>query len=138
MSEDKPAYRPPSAYIHGGPVPVVIMPARVSAWLSRHAGLDRLRIENRGNDPEVDNVLFALHLQALAWRTSVTGSSQAAEPEELPALMSTAQVADHLDVTDRAVRHAIKEGRLKAHRDGSRWKVAIEDLTHYMAARRAA
>lgn len=138
MSEDKPAYRPPTAYIHGGPVPVVIMPARVSAWLERHADLNRIRVENRGNDPEVDSVLVALRLAALAWRTSTTGSSQAAEPEELPALMSTAQVADHLDVTDRAVRHAIKEGRLKAHRDGSRWKVAIEDLIHYEQAKRAA
>jgi excisionase family DNA binding protein len=138
MSDDKPAYRPPTAYLHGGPVPVVIMPARVAAWLEVRAGLNDLRVDHRGRDAEVDSVLVALRTSALAWRTSVTGSIQAAEPEKLPALLSTQQVADHLDLTDRAVRHAIKEGRLKAHRDGTRWKVTREDLAHYEAAKKAA
>lgn len=138
MSDDKPAYRPPTAYIHGGPVPVVIVPARVAAWLESRADLGTLRVEHRGKDAEVDSVLVALRVASLAWRTSATGSQQAAEPEELTALLSTQQVANHLDVTDRAIRHAIKEGRLKAHRDGTRWKVTREDLAHYQAAKNAA
>lgn len=135
---DQPAFRPPSAYLHGGPNPVTIVPARVAAWLSRHANLSQIRIENRGNDQEVDSVLVALHHAALAWRTSVTGSDQAPEAEELPRWITVKEAADLLDLTDRAVRLACQEGRLKARQEQGQWRIAQEDFIHYQNARNAA
>lgn len=138
MNSNQPAYRPPSAYLHGGPIPITVVPARVAAWLERNAGLNQLRIESRGNDPEVDNVLVALHTSALTWRTSVVGSDQASEAEELPRWITVQEAAYRLYVTDRAVRLAIQEGRLKATRQHNRWLIATEDFIHYQNARNAA
>lgn len=135
---EQPPFRPPSAYLHGGPVPVTVVPARVASWLERHANLSQIRIENRGNDSEVDNVLVALRASALAWRDSATGRKEAAEPEELTPWVSTTEASDILDITDRAIRLAIQEQRLKARRINGRWRIAREDIEHYKAARKAA
>lgn len=133
--------RPPTAYVHGVDAPVVIIPARVCAWLERYASLNEVRIRERGADPEVDAVLVAVRLAALTWRTTATGTPIAAKPEVAPDLnqwMSTGQVADRLGITDRAVRLAIQEQRLHATNVAGRWRVAIEDLEHFSAAKNAA
>lgn len=132
-----PGFRPPEAYVHGFKGPVVLVPARVCAWLERHAELQQVRVEARGRDAEVDSVLVAMRTAAMAWRATAIGSVQAAEPEELAKWLSVPQIANYLDVTDRAIRHAIADGRLKATRDGTRWKVAQEDFIHYQTARAA-
>jgi excisionase family DNA binding protein len=131
--------RPPESYIHGVSAPIVIVPARVATWLERYAGLNDLRIRARGNDPEVDSVLQALHRAALHWRTTVTGSDQAPAPEE-PAQskwMGTTEAAEALGITDRAVRLAITQNRLNATNLNGRYRVAPEDIEHFRAAKAA-
>jgi excisionase family DNA binding protein len=119
---------------------VVVVPARVAAWLDQRARLSELRIQVRGADPEVDAVLVALRVAAVSWRNSATGTDPrnqaAAEPPS--AWLSTTQAADELDMTDRGVRTAIASGRLNADRDGDRWRISREDFEHFRAARRAA
>lgn len=133
--------RPPTAYVHGVDAPVVVIPARVCAWLERHASLNEVRIRERGADPEVDAVLVAVRLAALTWRTTATGTPVAAKPEaptDLNQWFSTGQAADRLGITDRAVRLAIQEQRLHATNVAGRWRISKEDLQHFSAAKNAA
>lgn len=132
--------RPPQAYVHGVGGPVVIIPARVCAWLERHARLNEVRIQERGSDAEVDAVLVALRLAALTWRTTATGTPVAAKPEaatDLNQWMSTTQAAERLSITDRAVRLAIQEQRLHATNVAGRWRISREDIQHFAAAKAA-
>lgn len=134
------AQRSPAAYIHCVGAPVVVIPARVCAWLERHARLNEVRIRERGSDPEVDAVLVALRLAALTWRTTATGTPVAAKPEpasELNQWLSTTQAADILYITDRAVRLAISEKRLPATFVNGRWRITREDTQHFAAAKAA-
>jgi len=137
MSEGK--WRPAAHYVHADGA-VVIVPARVAAWLSRHARLDELRAQVRGADAEVDNVLVALAVASATWRTSATGSTHAPEPEvrALSPWMSSTQAADLLGITSRAVRLAIGEERLPAEQVDGRWRITREDVEHYRAGRQAA
>lgn len=132
--------RPPTAYVHGVDAPVVVIPARVCAWLERYASLNEVRIRERGADPEVDAVLVAVRLAALTWRTTATGTPVAAKAEADPDLeqwMSTGQAAERLGITDRAVRLAIQEQRLNATNVAGRWRITKEDLQHFTAAKAA-
>ncbi|MGF6834000.1 hypothetical protein QF015_002175 [Paenarthrobacter sp. TE4293] len=133
--------RQASAYVHGVGSPVVVLPGRVCAWLERYAKLNEVRIQNRGADAEVDAVLVAVRLAALAWRDAATGSSVAAKPEaatDLKRWFTTTQAGDKIGITDRAVRLAIKEHRLKASNIDGRWRIALEDIEHFKAAKAAA
>ena len=136
MSQPPPA-RDPKAYVHGIDGPVAIVPARVAAWLTRQANLDRLRREVRGQDAEVDHVLIALAVAASAWRASAYGTHPRNTPEPAPksAWLTTTEVADLLDQTDRAIRQACQSGRLPAERVGDRWQISRENFEHYCAAR---
>jgi excisionase family DNA binding protein len=132
-------WRPPEHYVHGHGE-VVVVPARVAAWLMKYAHLDRLRAQVRGADPEVDSVLVALTVAGMHWRTSATGSTRAPEAEVVAPSpwMGTTQVADSLGITARAVRLAISEERLPAESVDGRWLIRREDVEHYRASRRAA
>ena len=119
--------------------PAVIVPGRVAAILDRQCRLTDLRVRTRGVDPEATAVLEALHVAALAWRSSSTGTEAAPEPE--PATrsewMGSGQAADLLGVTSRAVRKAIADGRLAAVEVGGRYRISREDVEHYRASRAA-
>jgi len=117
--------------------PVVLLSARVAATLNRHAGLGTYRIAHRGEDAEVDAALLALALAGSSWPGSGGGTKVAApaEPVALSKWVSTAGAAARLSITDRAVRRAINEGRLKARRDGTAWRIHTTDLEHYRAQR---
>jgi excisionase family DNA binding protein len=137
MSDNEPAFRPPAAYVHGVDGPAVVVPARVAAWLERHADLNRIRIEHRGTDAEVDNVLVAMRVVAVKWRLSATGRTAPEVPEVLEEWVSTTQAAEHLGITGRAVRLAIQEGRLTATQVGGKFRLSSEAIAHFQAARRA-
>ena len=131
-------FRPPSHFVHGPNAEVVILPQRIAAWLERHARLNELRVEVRGADAEVDAVLAAIRLAALAYRTAVCGTDQGKQAEgEQPSVMSTQQVADQLHLHPRTIRLAIAEKRLRAEQVDGRWRVTREDFEHYRAARAA-
>ena len=132
----EPACKPPSAYLHGGDSPVVIVPARVARILVRRFALDRYHVANRGRDPELDSVLVALKTAGVRWRASFVGSSDAPDEEVLPAsVLTTRQAAQLLGMTSRAVRFALAEGRLEGRLlDSRRWEVSRESVEHYRAA----
>jgi hypothetical protein len=135
--------RQPSVYVHGvdndgRPTPICIIPGRSAAYLENYAGLDEYRIANRGTDPDVDNVLMALHQVALAWRGAATGTRQAVKPApDAPLFMSTTQAAIQTQRGERAIRKACTEGRLKAHQLNGRWQISREDIAHYKATQGA-
>lgn len=132
--------RSPAAYVHGVDAPIVVVPARVAAWLERHARLGELHAGNRGADPEVDAVLVALVLAARAWRMSATGRVEAAPTgTETPSRqMNAAQAAEVIGVSDRSIRRAITTGRLPARKVATCWVIEREDVEHYRAGHRAA
>jgi excisionase family DNA binding protein len=125
----------PDAYLHGD---VVIVPVRIAHMLANRGNLEDLRIFARGVDPELYNVLAALHRGALQWRTSATGSDDAVKPEVDRDLkwLSTTEAAELLNMTDRGIRDAITKGRLKATTVAGRHRISRTDFEHYRAARR--
>ncbi|WP_436785782.1 helix-turn-helix domain-containing protein [Yinghuangia sp. YIM S10712] len=126
--------RPASAYVHGDGA-VVIVPGRVAAHLDRLLNLNRLRIEVRGQDPETDNVLVALRLAALAWR-SAGGLPDRTSPDPMPPWITTGQAAELLAVDPRHVRRLITTGRLTARQlPSGAWLIDRETVEHYRAAR---
>lgn len=133
-----PIWRPPAAYVH--PEPTVSVPWRVAAWLERYADLRAVRTKHRGADGQVDSVLVALGTAAASWRqanqvpVAGTAVAETAEPVAVSAL-TTAQAADLVSLSDRAVRKAAAEGRLVATKSAGSWRIRREDLEHYRAAR---
>ncbi|MGY1452664.1 helix-turn-helix domain-containing protein [Streptomyces sp. SS8] len=113
------------------------VPARVCALLDLLARLDRVRVQVRGRDPELDAVLCAIRDAGRHWRATATGSPVAEQPEAGPRSpwLSTTEAAGLLGITDRAVRLAIASGRLDAENIGGRWRVSREAVAHYQAAR---
>jgi excisionase family DNA binding protein len=123
--------------ILGADGPGVYLSARVCAYLNRHAGLEQFRLSNRGIDPEVDAALVAIRLLELHFRNSATGTKEAAKPELAASSkwLSTTETADRLGITDRGVRTAIADGRLKAENIAGRWRINLENLEHFKALR---
>jgi excisionase family DNA binding protein len=132
--------RPPEHLVHGIDGPVVVVSARVCAYLNRYAGLNRFRVDHRGDDTEVDAALFAFRIAELRWREAVTGTKMAAKPELSASSqwLSTTQAAGITGTTDRGIRKAIASGHLKAENVAGRWRIDRENLTHYQTARTAA
>lgn len=129
--------RPAQHLVHGTDGPVVILSARVCAYLGRYAALDAFRASHRGSDRETDEALTAMRVAALAWRSSVTGTTEAAKPELAASSkwLSTSETASLLGMTDRGVRTAIADGRLKAENIAGRWRINLENLEHFKAIR---
>jgi excisionase family DNA binding protein len=125
--------------IHGLDGPVIVINARTAAYLNRYAGLAAYRREHRGEDAEVDQALLGLALLEMKWRETATGTKEAPKPEldTSSQWLSTTQAGTQLGVTDRAIRKAITEHRLKALRVNDRWRITRTDLEHYRAARAA-
>lgn len=96
-------------------------------------------MDNRGLDPDLDDVLVALKVASAHWSASVDGSDPRKPAEALPASASLAptEAADLLGVTSSRVRQEIRAGRLKAERVGRHWQIGRLDLEHYRAARAA-
>jgi len=121
--------RPPEHLLHGLDGPVVVLTARVCAYLNRYAGLDEFRINHRGTDPEVDGALVAMRTAQLFWRKTATGTADAPHPEPgRTSWYTTAQAAVQLRITSRAVRKAIADGRLAATSVDGRWRIDREAL----------
>lgn len=121
--------------------PVCFIPPRVALILERHCKLDALRVEVRNSDPELAQVLYALHAVAMQYDpTSANGSSTTGTTEVAPSsvLMTATDVATHAGCTDHAVRLARREGRLTGTRVGGRWQFEATDVAAWVAARNGA
>lgn len=135
--------RPPEAFIHGVDGPVVVVPGRVASVLLRTTTLGRYAAERRSDDPEVDAVLVALRVAAMAWRAQAGGSGSGPSLSVIDGggassgQLTTAQAAQRLGIAERSVRRAIQAGRLPATLLGSRWVLDPEDVEHYRARRAA-
>lgn len=131
------AVRPPEHLVHGLNGVVVVLDARVCAYLNRYAGLQDFHRANRGLDPQVDAALTAMRVAELHWSRSATGTVQAAEPElaRTSEWLSTTEVAARLWMSSRGVRKAIAEGRLQAEQVAGRWRVSREAFAHFKASR---
>jgi len=128
--------RPPTAYVHGIDGPVVVVPGRVAALLDNLVDLTRLRIDVRGQDPELDAVLVALRTAALAWRASAGGLPDRTPADPLPPWISAGQTAELLGVDPRHVRRLATTGRLTGRQLGDRtWLIERESAEHYRATR---
>src|SRR5665647_1460514 len=117
--------------------PAVILNARTAAWLERYANLTALRVRIRGTDPQISRQLEELRVAAMSWRGSATGTTDApqAEPAASSEWLSTGQAADLADVTPRAIRKAVTQGRLPATDVNGQHRINREDLEHYRASR---
>ncbi|MFL0276994.1 helix-turn-helix domain-containing protein [Mycobacterium sp. SMC-19] len=107
------------------------VPPRIAAWLEAKAGLtaDR-RIGLRVTDPPAYEILAALHLAALHHRSG-TGTETAGRqrnPQDSDVWITTAQAAQLLGCTDRAVRKWCRDGRISATRCGGRWLIRPQHL----------
>lgn len=122
--------------IVGDQGPGVVLSARTCAWLEKYARLPALRVAARGVDPQVSAHLEEIRQAADAWRGSVLGTEVAAtsEPATRSEWMTTAMVAELLQVGPRAVVKAIARGALPAQRVGRTWQVHREDAERYRTA----
>lgn len=120
--------------------PEVVVSGRAAAWLLRYAGLNEYHLDHRGEDAEIDETLVALKVAALTWRNTATGTADApkAELDAQSHWLSTKQAADALAMTDRAIRKAIRENRLKANRVGRAYRINREQLAHFKARKEPA
>ena len=116
---------------------VVVVPARVADYLTRHAGLGQYRKTHRGHDPEIDAALLAIAVVGASWSGTGTGTvhTNPQEPRTGSTSVGTAEAAVRLGITSRAVTKAIAEGRLQATKNGSTWRIHRADLDHFRAQR---
>lgn len=137
--------RPVDAFLHGVDEDIVIITGRHAAQLERCVNLAALREVVRGaGDPEFYNVLLAVGTAADHWikrcrslagtaAGSATGSviDRTSELDRSLSQLTTGSAAEQLGITDRAIRKAIRDGRLRATQVDGKWLIDPEDLKHY-------
>lgn len=135
-----PGRRSAEAYVVGRYGAGAEVPGRVAALLFDRTDLARLRVEMRGEDPEVDEVLAALTYVANVYRTRSASATSANSGSRLDAVaevapplssMSSGQAACALGITSRAIRLACEQGRLAGTRTNGRWRISRADLDTY-------
>lgn len=128
-----------SRYIDG---PAVVVPARVALLLEKRLRLNDLRIEVRGRDRELDQVLSAWHQAALAYVNQEVGTDRGThpgtgqEPASHSGPMTAADIARTLGLTTRGVRKAATAGRLEGRYEGGQWRFTPEDAARWAATRK--
>lgn len=65
----------------------------------------------------------------------MTKPKSAARPP-VARLLTVQQTAEHLQLSDKTIKRKIAAGELPAHRFGSRWRIAEEDLRLFKLQRR--
>jgi excisionase family DNA binding protein len=133
--------RPAEHLVHKGTS--VVIDGRICAVLNKLLGLDRIRSQVRGQDPQLDQELLAIRLAGIAYESSAAGTVSAPRPEPVSQshqqlngdTVNTTTAATILGITDRAVRKAITEKRLKATQLDGRYRITREDLSAFMADR---
>lgn len=90
---------------------------------------DDRRINLQITDPDAYEVLAALRLAALEFRSG-TGTESAAGQQnpQQSELWTTTQAAARLNVTDRCIRKWIALGRVPATRHGGRWLIQAHHI----------
>ena len=127
--------------IIGNGGPAVVISAETALLLERFCKVTELRVRLRGRNPRVAQELLDLRHVAMQYEEPALPEAEvgfaevAAELDQR--LMSVAEVADLLGLTDRAVRLACSQERLEAQQVGGRWRITREAYEEYRAARAA-
>ena len=118
-------------------VPTVTLPWAAAFFLCRELPVERLAREVRGAQPTLDrafrDLLLAAQLFSDGRGASDSGSSRAPAAEAPPSSIyddeiGTGEAADLLAITDRAVRLALKAGRLPGRYVDGRWRLRRRDV----------
>ena len=131
--------RPIEAFVHGLDGPLALIEGAEAVALLRYGDLSGYLRQHRGVNPHLDRAVAKLTLVSAAFRSgagSALGTFRTEPPEPVTrsdGRLTTGQAASLLDVTPRAVRKAIAEGRLPAERSGSRWLIDADNVTLYRA-----
>jgi hypothetical protein len=127
--------------------PAVIVPGRLALLLERHLRLDRVRLDVRGADAELDALLSSWHAVSLLYAERAVpasgqrGSSVDPTPEAgrrsdpMKDLLSAQDVADAVDVSSSAVRLAARQGRLAGQKVDGEWSFHRHDVAAWVATR---
>lgn len=127
--------------------PAVVIGPRVALLLEKHADLGRFRLAVRGQDPELDAALSALHAVASRFEpdlvsdvVSDVGHDDDSTPETGASspLMTTTEVADHAGCNPRTVRYAAEAGRLVGKSVTAGWLFDPDAVRTWMAERAGA
>ena len=120
-----------SKYITNG---WAIIPPHIARWLESRAKVTAdTRARLRDTDWEAHQVLTSLHVVALRYARSDSGTKQVAghgNQEQSDAWMSTVEAAAALGVTDRCIRKWINAKRLPATKSGARWLITETTSTY--------
>ncbi len=122
----------------------MVVPARVAAMLRYRFPFDDLRVQVRGKDSELDDVLMALHTAAMLYIEATrdelasavgSGVAEVAEVAASSSVMSAQQVADAVGCTNRGVRLAAARQRLAGVKVAGCWLFEIDDVATWVATR---
>lgn len=128
--------RPWEHFVHGDQV---IVPAEFAYLLDRLC-LNQIRPKLRSSNPQLDEVMAAMHWAGVRWVESGRGTSVVSQPEPVrpsTETVSTTTAASILGISDRAVRKAITEGRLEATQVDGRYRINRNDVEQARANRAA-
>ena len=111
---------------------ITAVPADVALALLDRAGLEKWRVQHRGEDPRVDRVLIDLRVAAMRWREMVAGNGRNRAPiadSDAPSeWLTTAQAGERLGLAARTVRRYIASGDLPAERAGHMYLIHPDHL----------
>ena len=116
--------------------PTVTLPWAAAYFLCRQLPVEELVREVRGAQPTLDrafrDLLLAARLFAEDPRTSADGSSSAptaeVQSESKNDEIGTSEAAGILDISTRAVRLGLEEGRLPGELVAGRWRMRRSDI----------
>lgn len=117
---------------NGNLTPSVEIPSRIVNTLYNYAGLKAFRAKHP-EPGELSDALTAIAIVA-NWESSPNGTKPAeqTEPQTESKQLTTQQAATKAQITPRAIRKAITEGRLPAEQIGNTWHINPHDLKTFM------
>jgi hypothetical protein len=120
------------------------MSARMCEYFTKRFNLDKIRKDERGDNPELDQMLEAINwsysnLIALREpRTATVGSETAPHRETATPWdhLTSQQAADRVGVTRRRINSACQDRSLPARQFDGRWIIRPDDVDIWNAARK--
>lgn len=109
----------------------VVIPPAVCVLLEREFDFNRLRGSIRGEDPDVDATLRAIHQVAMTYLGRVDATPPATETRPAVHWFTPAEAAARLGVKPDTVRLGIREHRLPAEKRHGRWRIPTAALDAY-------
>ncbi|RIX26474.1 helix-turn-helix domain-containing protein [Amnibacterium setariae] len=109
----------------------VVLPPAICLFLEREFDFNRLRGSIRGDDPDVDATLQAIHKVAMAWLDRVDATPRATDARPAVHWFTPAEAAARLGVKPDTIRRGIREHRLPAEKHQARWRIPTAALDAY-------